>query len=107
MLLHGSVQGSFTGMSKWRMTEVMHQGQRLNQVFIQPQLRRNRAGNLGDFNGVRQPIAEVVGVAAREYLRLIFQATKGPRVNHPVAVTLEVVAIRMPRLWIAASAGIL
>ena len=59
-----------------------------------------------DLDGVGQAVAEVVGVAAGEDLCLRFQAAKGARMDYPIAVALKVVAVRMLRLGIAASAGV-
>ncbi len=85
----------------------MHQRQRLHQVFIQPQFGGNCARDLRDFNRVRQPVAEMVGVPACENLRLVLQPAKRARVYHAVAVALEVIAVRMGRLRITPSAALL
>ena len=53
-----------------------------------------------------EAVAEVVGVAAGEDLRLGFEAAEGAGVNDAVAVALEVVAVGMRRLGEAASAGV-
>ena len=37
MLLHGDIQNALAGVAKRWMTNVMHQGQGLNQIFVQPQ----------------------------------------------------------------------
>src|SRR5208282_4994867 len=89
-----------------RMSEIMHQSQRLRQIGVQPKLRGNGARNLRNLDGVREPVAKVVGVTARENLRLRFQAAKSAGMNDAVAVALKVVAIGMRRLGMAASAGI-
>ena len=58
------------------------------------------------FERVRQPVAEVVGIATGEDLGLGFETAEGAGVNDAVAVTLEVVAVGMLRLGEAASAGV-
>jgi hypothetical protein len=55
---------------------------------------------------VRQPVAEVVGVAAGENLCLRFQTAKGAGMDHTITVALKVVAVGMRRLKMAASAGV-
>ncbi len=65
------------------------------------------ARDLRDFDGVGQPVAEMVGVAAGENLGLGFQPAKGARVDDAVAVALKIVAIGMLGLGIAPSAGLL
>ena len=64
------------------------------------------AGDLRDFEGVGEAVAEVVGVAAGEDLGLGFEAAEGAGVDDAVAVALEVVAVGMRRFREAASAGL-
>jgi hypothetical protein len=40
----------------------------------------------------------VIGVASGKNLRLRFEPAKGPGMDHPVAIALKVVAVRMRRL---------
>jgi hypothetical protein len=56
--------------------------------------------------GVRQAVAEVVGVAAREDLRLSFKPAKSAGVYHTIAIALEIVAVGMRRFGEAPSAGL-
>jgi hypothetical protein len=53
---------------------------------------------LGDFDGVRQTIAEVVGEGGGKDLSLLLHAPEGTGVNDPVAITLKWIAVRMLRL---------
>src|SRR5437899_8985635 len=55
---------------------------------------------------MRQTVAEVVRVAAREDLRLGLKPAKGAGVNHTIAVALEIVAVGVRRLSKAPSAGL-
>jgi hypothetical protein len=55
---------------------------------------------------VREAIAEVVGVAAGEDLRLGFQTTEGAGVDDAIPVALEIIAVGMLGLGEAASAGL-
>jgi hypothetical protein len=88
------------------MAEIVRQGERLDQIGVQSKLRGDGARNLRDFNGVRQPVAEVVGVTPRENLRLRFQPAKGARMDDAVAVALKAVAVGVRRLEVAASARV-
>ena len=106
VLPHGRVQSFLSRVPKRRMPEIMHQGQRLNQIGIQPELRSDRSRDLRDLNRMRQPVAEVIRVAAREDLRLRFQTAKRARVDDTIAVTLKVIAIGMRRLGKAAPARV-
>ena len=82
----------------------MHQGQGLGKIRLEAQRARDSAGNLRDLERMRQAIAEVVGVACGENLRLRFQAPEGARVNHPVTVARVVVAVGVGRFEITAAA---
>src|ERR1035441_6040691 len=62
--------------------------------------------DLRDLDGVRQPVAEVVGVAPGENLSLRFQAAKSAGMDNTIAIALKVVAVGMLRLGMAASAGV-
>src|ERR1700686_445836 len=53
-----------------------------------------------------QPVAEMVGVAAGEKPCLCFQTAKGAGMDDAIPVALKVVAVRMRRLGMAASAGV-
>src|SRR6266404_458247 len=107
MLAHGGVERLFSRMAKWRMAKVVNQGERFRQIGVQSKLRGDGARDLRDLNGMSQPVAEVVGVAARENLRLRFQTAKGAGMDDTITVALKVVAIRMRRLGMSASAGVL
>src|ERR1700751_781528 len=106
MLTHGAVEGFFAGVTEWRVAQVVHQGQCLDQIYIQSKLSRDGAGNLRYFDGVGQAIAEVVGIAASEYLGFGFETAEGAGVDDGVAIGLKVVAIGMPGLREKASAGL-
>ena len=107
MLAHGRVESFLPRVSKGRVADVMHQGEGFDQIDIQVKGGGYGAGNLGDLNRMRQPIAEVVGIAPGENLGLGLEAAERARVNDPVAIALEVVAVRMLRLGATAPAGVL
>ena len=83
------------------MADVVRERQRFGQVFIEAERGRHRPGDLRDFDGVRQAVAEVVGDAGGEDLRLVFQPPEGAGMHDAVAVTLEVVAVGVRQLGIA------
>src|SRR5579872_28477 len=107
VLAHRNVERFFSGMPEWGMTHIVHQRQSLDQIHVQAKLSRDGSRNLRNFNRVSQPITKVVGMAASENLSFCLKPAKGPGVNNAVAVTLKIVAIRMRRLGITASAGLL
>src|ERR1035438_4348245 len=89
------------------MAKVMHQSQRLREIGVQSKLLSDGTRDLRDLDGVRQAVAEVVGVAAGEDLSLRFQPPEGARVDDSIPVPREVVAVGVGRLGMAASAGVL
>ena len=101
---HCLIERLFAGVSKRRMADVVHERQRFNQIGVQVQLLGDGARDLRNLERVREAIAEVIGEASGEYLRLVFQTAESARMYDAVAVTLVVVAIGMRRFRIAASA---
>src|SRR5260221_7825815 len=106
VLAHGGVERFFSRVAKRRVAEVVNQGERLRQIGVQAKLHGDGARDLRDLNGVSQPVAEMIGVAAGENLRLRFQAAKGAGMDDTVTVALKVVAVGMRWLGMAASAGV-
>jgi len=53
-----------------------------------------------------QAVAEVIRMPAGKNLRLVLQAAESPRVDHAIAVTLEIAAVGMAGLRVAPSAAI-
>jgi len=90
---HSSVKRLLSCVAEWRMADVVDQCQRFYKIDVQSQLRGNGAGDLRNFNGVGQAVAEVVGISAGENLGLRFQPAKSARMNDAVAVALKVVTV--------------
>ena len=97
------VEGVFAGVAERRMADVVHQGQGLDQILVQPQGPADRAGDRRHFLRVREPRAMVVAHVAGEDLHLPAQAAEGARMHDPVAVALERPAIRMLGLGMLAA----
>ena len=89
------VERIFARVAERRMADVVKQGQRLDQVFVQPQRPADRAGDRGDLVRVRQPRAVIVPHLAGEDLHLAAQPAKRRRVHDPVAVALKRPPVRM------------
>ncbi len=94
-------------MPERRMTDIVHQGESFNQINIEPKLRGDGARNLRNFKRMSQPVAEMIGVPPGENLRLGLKPAKSARMNHAVAVTLKVVAVRMRGFGITPPARVL
>ena len=66
-------------------------------------MRGDGAGNLRNLNGVREPVAKVIGITASKDLRLGFKAAKSARVDDAVTIPLKIIAVRMRGLGVTAS----
>ena len=104
VLAHRGIKSFFAGMAKGWMADIVDQRQRFDQVAVQSELGGDRARDLRNFDRMRQAIAKVVGVAARENLSLRFQTAKCARMNDAVAIAMKGVAVGMRRFGMAASA---
>src|SRR5947207_233972 len=76
-------------MAERRMTHVVTEADRLDEVFVQAEGARDAAGNRGCLERVRHSGAVVVAGGIDEDLRFSFQAPERLRVEDPVAVALE------------------
>jgi hypothetical protein len=82
-------------MAERGMPQVVGKRQRLRVLLIQVQCGHNGTRDLRDFDGVRQPIAEMIAKPGRKNLGFALQPTKCPGMNDAVAIPLEIVAIGM------------
>ena len=89
------------------MANVVHQGESFNQINIESKLRGDGARNLRDFKRMSQPVAEMIGIAPGEDLRLGLKPAKSTRMNYAIAVALKIVAVRMRWLRITPAARVL
>jgi hypothetical protein len=82
--LHAGVQRILAGVAERRVPKVMSEGNALGQVFVQSQCPGNRAGDLGNLDGMGQPGAEQVAFVIDEYLCLVLQTAEGRGVDDAV-----------------------
>src|SRR5579859_4028483 len=87
---HRGIERFFSGVTEWRMSDVMHQCQSLDEIDIESELSGDGARNLRDLKSMRQAVSKVVGIAAGEDLRLCLKAAESARVNYAVAIALEI-----------------
>ena len=90
---HLAVEHFLAGVAERRVTEVVAQSQRLDQVFVQFERPGHGARNLRDLDGMRQAVTKMVGIGGSEHLRLVLEPAEGPRVHNAVAVALIDVAV--------------
>src|SRR5882724_1756706 len=103
---HQFVELSLAGMPEGRMADIVDESKRFGELGVQAQRGSDGARDLRDFQRMRQPVAEVVGIARGENLRLGFEAPEGSRVNDAVAISRISAAVGMLRLRVAPSTGV-
>src|SRR5262249_4304207 len=89
VLLHLGVEGIFACVTEGRMANVVTKRQGLDQIGVQLERSCNGPRDLRDLDGVSEPVAKMIRVAAGKNLRLVFQAAKGAGMNNAVAVPLK------------------
>ena len=93
-------------MPERRVAEVVGERQRLGQILVEPKRAGERAGDLGHFERMRQPGAEMVALVKHEDLGLVREPAESGGVDDAVAVAPEIVAGRARRLRIQPAAAI-
>jgi hypothetical protein len=97
VLLEAAVEGALAGVTKGRMADVVDKGKGFGEILVEAESLGDFAGDLGDFHGVREARAEVIGGAAGEDLGLAGEAAEGTRLDDALAVPLEGGAQRVRR----------
>src|SRR6202142_3837895 len=106
VLTHGGIERFFPGMAEGWIADVVIPRKGLDPIDVQAELSCDGSSDLRDLDGVSQAIAEVVRVTTGEDLGFSLKTPKRPRVDDAITVALKVVAVRMLRLGITASAGL-
>ncbi len=83
------VERPFPGMAEWRMPQIMGERQGLGQVLVDAELARQSAGDLGHFQRMGQPGAEMVALVEHEDLGLVLEAAEGGGMDDTVAIAPE------------------
>jgi hypothetical protein len=81
-------------MTERRMTEIMSECQSLREILVEAECACKRAGNLGDFQSVRQSCPVVIAFVIDKDLRLMRQTPERRRMYDPITVPPESVAGR-------------
>ena len=76
------------GVPQRRMADVVGQGQRLDQVFVEGQAAGERSGDTRHLQRVCEAAAVIVAVVAGEDLGLVGEPPEGGRVDDAIAVAL-------------------
>ena len=100
-----AIERALAGMAERRMAEIVGERERLGQILVEPERARERAGDLGDFERMGQPGAEMVALVEDEDLGLVGEPAEGGRMDDPVAIAAEIVARRATAAPAAAGRG--
>ena len=88
-VLHELVEGVLDGMSEGGMAEISGEGDGLGEVFVEAEGAAERAGEVGDLDGVGEAGTDVVAGTVQWDLGFVFEATKSGAVNDALAVSLK------------------
>ena len=105
-LAHAFVERVLPRVAERRVAEIMGEADRLDEVLVQAQRARDRAGDLRDFERVREPRPVEIAFVVDEHLGLVDEAAERRGVNDAVAIALELRAQRRRRLGMAAAARV-
>src|ERR1700730_4114503 len=103
MRAHELVELVFSGMAKWRVADVMNEGQSFGERGVQAERSGNGARYLRYFDGVRKAVTKMIGETHGENLRLGLQPAESACMDDAVAVTDIFAAVRMRQFRIAAT----
>ncbi len=89
VIAHAFVQRILPGMAEWRMAEIVRERNRFDEILVQPQVARDRTGDLRDFEAMREPRAKQVALVIDEHLRLVFEPAKCGGMHDAITIALE------------------
>ena len=73
---HAFVQRILPRVTERRVSQVVRERNGLDQILIQPQIARQRAGDLRHFHAVREARAKQIAFVIDEHLRFVLQSAK-------------------------------
>ena len=76
MLSEKDIIFEIAGMAKRRVSEIVAKRNGFGQIFIQIQCPRNRTGDLGHLERVRQAGTVMVALRSEKHLRFVFHSAK-------------------------------
>jgi hypothetical protein len=94
----GAGEGLFSSVTEGGMAEIVAEGDRLREVFVEAESTGYGTGYLHHLQGVREACPEVVAVRRDEDLGLVHEPAERLGVDNAVPVALEVVADTVGRL---------
>ena len=92
------IERTFAGMTERRMAEVVGERAGLGEILFEAQSARQRARDLGDFEGMGEARAVMVALVVDEHLRLVGEAAERGGMDDAVAIATEIAARGARRL---------
>jgi hypothetical protein len=93
VLTQSFIESFFAGVAEGRMADVVREGESFGELGVEAEGSGDGAGDLGDFEGVGEPAAEVIGGElsgeAGEDLRFSGKAAEGASVEDSGSVSRE------------------
>ncbi len=103
--LHLAAQFVFAGMGEGRVADVVDEGEGFGEVFVEAEGGGDGAGDLRNLHRMGEAVAEMIGDAGREDLRLVFETAEGAGVDDAIAVALELGAVGVGQFRVAPPAA--
>src|SRR6185369_6166632 len=88
--LEAAIERALAGMSERWVPEVVRQRKRFGQILVEAERAGERARNLRNFKGMRQPRAVVIALVEDEDLRLVGEPAECVRVNDTIAIAAKI-----------------
>src|SRR5690349_16295519 len=86
---HAFVERILPGMAERRVSEIVCQRNRLDEIFVHAQIARDRTRDLRDFETMREPCAKQIALVIHEDLGLVLEPSESGRMNDAVAIPLK------------------
>jgi hypothetical protein len=103
----GAGEGFFSCVTEGGVAEIVAEGDRLREVFVEGESTGYGTGDLHHLQGVRKACPEVVAVRGDEDLGLVHEPAERLGVDNAVPIALEVVADTVGRLGPGAAYAVL
>ena len=93
-----AIERALAGMTERRMAEVVGERAGLGEVLVEAQRARQRARDLGHFEGVGEPGAVMIALVVDEHLGLVGEPAERDGMDDAVAIATEIAARGARRL---------
>ncbi len=99
------IERALAGMAERRMAEIMGQRAGFREILVEAERPRQRARDLGHFEGVGEAGAIVIAFMVDEHLRLVGKPAERRGMDDPIAIAAEIAAGGARRLCVETPAA--